>query len=280
MALLLGATQRKRAAAAAAAAARRVQAARALGVQTSPGSGTYDPAIDAQVGQTGRGLQDVLDDYVRNYGELGTALGGRAGEDFTTGKQRAYQSLTQGLADVNLGAGRNLADLLTARSRAGEDYQTNIAGVQRGFAQQGAQQTQAARAAGVQRGGALAQALAKRTENEAIARQPIDTGYQRFTADSASAEQRLGEDQQQNVGRLMQGAVNTGTDLRTGYLRGGEDALDALKRAGREAVQFGIDANAQRLYQANTILPGPGKTAAQIAAANQKRKPKPTLRRY
>jgi hypothetical protein len=271
--LLLGAAARRRAAAAAAAAARRVQAARALGVQTSPPPGTYDPAIDAQVAQTGRGLQDVLDDYVRNYGELGTALGGRAGEDFGLGKQRAYQSLSQGLEDVNVGAGRNLADLLTARTRAGEDYQTNIAGVQRGFAQQGAQQTQAARAAGVQRGGALAQALAKRTENEAIARQPIDTGYQRFTADSALAEQRLGENQTQSVGRLKQAALDTGADLNRGYLRGGEDALDALKRAGREAVYFGLDANKQRLYQANIPLPGPGKTAAQIAAANKKRKP-------
>lgn len=229
---------------------------------TSPPPGKYDPAIDAQVAQTGRGLQDLLSDYVRDYGEPGTALGGRTGEDYGLGKQRAFTSLSQGLQDVGRGSEQSLADLLTARTRAGEDYASNIAGVQRGFAQLGAQQGQAARAAGVQRGGALAQALAKRTSNEAIARAPIDTGYQRFGEDSALAESRLGENQRLAEQRLWQGATDTRGALDRGYLRAGEDAATQLARAGREAAQFGLDANAQRLYQANTILPGPPKPVA------------------
>lgn len=258
--------------------------ARLLGVPTSPPPGTYDPAIDAQVGQAGRGLSDLLSDYIRDYGEPGTALGGRAGQDYGIGREGVERNLGWGLEDVNRGAdrsladlqrgsGRTLADLLRDRGRAGEDYGENIAGLQRGFAQLGAAQAQAARAAGVQGGGALAQALAKRQANEAIARKPIDTGYQRFGADSAQAEgrvredtalgeSRIGEDRTRATGRLQAGASADFAALDRGLLRGTEDAATQLARARRENTQFGLDANAARFYQANIPLPGPPKAAA------------------
>jgi hypothetical protein len=198
-------------------------------VQTSPPPGSYDPAIDAQVGQTQRGLADLLVDYTRDYGEPGTALGGRAGEDYGLG-----------VAGVERDYGRSIADLMRNRGRAGEDYGQQIAGLQRSFAQLGSQQTQAARAAGVQRGGALAQALAKRNANQAIARQPLDTSFARFNEDSALDEGRLGE----NRGVALGG-------LRTGLLRGTEDAATQLARAQRENAQFGLDATAQKFFQAN-----------------------------
>lgn len=223
-------------------------------VMTSPPPGSYDPAIDAQVGQSSRGLGDLLSDYVRDYGEPGTALGGRAGEDFTPEREGIERS-----------SGRSLADLLSARSRAGEDHGTAIAGVRRSFAQLGAAQGQTARAAGVQRGGALAQALAKRQGNEAIARQPIDTGFARFNTDSTLAEGRLGEDK----GLAL-------ADLQRGYLRGVDDAGTGLARAQRENSQFGLDANASRFYQANLPINTPGSTLPKVPTSTT---PQATRRR-
>lgn len=241
-----------------------------MGVATSPPPGTYDPAIDAQVGQAGRGLGDLLSDYVRDYGEPGTALGGRSGEDYGLGKANVQRGLDQGLEDITRMSGRSLADLLQARTRGGEDYAQNIAGLQRGFAQLGAAQGQTARAAGVQRGGALAQALAKRTENEAIARAPIDTGFARFNADSGTAESRLSEDTIRSTSRLREGAATDFGALDRGLLRGTEDAATQLARARRENTQFGLDANAARFYQANIPLPGPKPVAAKPAPKKRK----------
>lgn len=307
------------------AAAKKKPVTRAL---TSPPPGTYDPAIDAQVGQANRGLDDYLSDYTRDYGEPGTALGGRAGEDYGVSQAGIQRDLGYGLADINTSSGRSLADLLTSsgrqseditrssgrqsddintssgrsltdlltsRSRAGEDYGTATQGVQRNFAQLGAAQTQSARAAGVQRGGALAQALAKRQANQAIAQQPLDTNFSRFNADSTLAQGRLGEDTSTSLGRLGEdtstslgrlgqdttlgqsrigedqstatsrlqaGALTDQQALDRGYLRSTDDAGTALARAQRENSQFGTDASAQRLYQANTPLPLPSAAAA------------------
>lgn len=268
-------------------------------VFTSPPPGTYDPAIDAQVGQAGRGLGDLLSDYVRDYGEPGTALGGRAGEDYATGKAAVQRNLDSGLQDVNTGAdrsladlqrtsGRTLADLLRDRARAGENYGSSIEGLQRNYAQLGSAQTQTARAAGVQRGGALAQALAKRQANQAIDRQPIDTGFARFGQDSTQAQGRLGEDTQLGTsrigedrtlatGRLQAGAATDFASLGRGLLRGTEDAATQLARAGRENTQFGLDANAARFYQANVPLPGP---AAAKSATPKKKKTTVTAGRF
>lgn len=229
-------------------------------IQTSPPPGTYDPAIDAQVGQTTRGLGDLLSDYVRDYGEPGTALGGRAGEDYGTGKAAVQRNLDQGSEDISRSADRSLADLQRNRGRAGEDYNTNVEGLHRNYAQLGSAQTQTARAAGVQRGGALAQALTKRQVNEAIDRKPIDTGFQRFGEDSAQAESRLGEDRTRATSRLGLSAATDFKALDTGLLRGTEDAATNLARAGRENTAFGLDANAQRFYQANIPLPLPAET--------------------
>jgi hypothetical protein len=374
------------------------------GVMTSPPPGSYDPALDAQVGQANRGLGDLLSDYVRDYGEPGTALGGRAGEDYQTGRAnvqrgldwgledvnrgadrteqdirsgsersladllrgsgRALQDLNRGadrgaadlqrgsgraLQDVNLGAdrsladlqrgsGRTIADLVRDRGRAGEDYQSNVEGLRRNYARLGAQQGQVARQAGVQRGGALAQALMKRRENEAIDRRPMDVGFARFGEDSAQAEgrvredtalgegrigedrglrvgrinedtslglgrigedrelgtgrinedktaahfrlaedfsrglTRVGEDRATGVHRLNTGAQSDFAGLDRGLLRGTEDAATQLARAQRENAQFGLDANAQRFFQADMPIP------QNVAAANVQA-PRPAPRR-
>lgn len=244
---------------------------------TSPPPGSYDPAIDAQVGAAGRGLADLLSDYVRDWGEPGTALAGRQGQDYRLSQSELGRRLAEGLADLNLGSdraledlrlgsGRSLNDLMRDRTRGGEDYGESIAALGRRYQRLGDAQRQGTIAKGVQRGGALAQALQKRAANQAIDRKPIDTGFQRFSADSSTAEQRLienrglaerriGENRALGTGRLNQGYQFDLSGLNRSYLRGGEDSATQLARAQRENTQFGLDANVQRLYEADTILP-------------------------
>lgn len=226
-------------------------------ISTSPPPGSYDPGIDAQVGQANRGLSDLLSDYIRDWGEPGTALGGRSGEDLALGKQGVERSYGRNMTDLLTTRARAGEDFGQSRARAGEDYGQSITGLKRNFAQQGAAQGQSARAAGVQRGGALAQALAKRTANEAIARQPIDQGFARFGQDSARSESRFNADSAQSESRLGEDRGLALGGLDRGFLRGADDANITLGRAGRENSQFGLDATAQRFYQADLPLPLP-----------------------
>lgn len=246
-------------------------------LHVSPPLGRYDPAIDAQVRQADRGLSDVLSQYVTDYGEPGTALAGRQGEDYTTAlgdlrRQSGYstedinQSAGRSTEDVNTSSGRTLADLQQSRARAGEDYGTSLQTLARNYQRLGSSQTQNARQAGVQRGGALAQALQKRAANQAIDKAPIDTNFSRFNTDNTTSQQRTSQDQATQLGRigadrstaLTRLGANTasGTNsLQTQYLRGGEDAATQLTRAQRENTQFGLDANDLRLYQAHMRIP-------------------------
>lgn len=223
---------------------------------TSPPPGSYDPSIDAQIGQSSRGLQDLLGSYITNFGEPGTALGGRAGADLATGQGRIAEQLANGSQDLNTTSGRTLADLLTASTRAGEDHTTQVADLGRQYARLGDAQRQSAESAGVGGGGALAQALAKRTENEAHDQAPIDTAFSRSAADNASQVARTNEDTATGLSRLQTGASEQGADLVTNASRQSQDALTGLLSAQRENTNFGLDANNQKLFQANQPLAG------------------------
>jgi hypothetical protein len=187
---------------------------RSTGSLPRPPAGTYDPAIDAAERAAQRGYGDLQSDTSRDST--------RAASDFGIGLSDITQTRDYGLADILRGktrAGedinaqggqiaqdysRGLADLLTARTRGGEDYRSSVATLDRNYQQLGGHQGQATAAAGAGAGGALAQALQKRTANEAIQRAPIDTNYNRFTADSAQAETRLGQNRDEAVAQLDQ----------------------------------------------------------------------------
>jgi hypothetical protein len=70
----------------------------------------------------------------------------------------------------------------------------------RQYGQLGRNQLQGANQAGVIRGGALLQSAAKRAENQAIDRQPLDTNFQRFLADNAQQAQRTQQDYETHGG--------------------------------------------------------------------------------
>lgn len=209
---------------------------------TMPPPGSYDPTIDVQLGQAQRGYGDLGTDYTKDWGELGTALGGRQGTDFKTARDR-----------LGIQGGWQNSDFDQQKTRLGEDYGRSIGDLTRQYGRLGNNQRQAAAAAGVAGGGALAQALRKRTENMAYDRQPIDQAFSRGNTDIDTNRSRFNEQQGWQT-----------TDLTNTYTRGNEDALTALGRAGRETTQFGIDASKLANYSAGVDTPAGGATLAQL----------------
>lgn len=240
--------------------------------------GTYDPSIDAQQGAADRGYTDLTADY--GFDAQGNPTGRltqRAQSDYhlglaDLGRQGDYatQDFATSRAGVDTSSGRSLADVLTARARGAQDYASATQGIQRNYAERGAQQTEQASAAGVGAGGSLAAALKARAAGQGIDQGAVDTNYNRFTQDSATAQQRIGQDQATALagiatdesrtlgpdGSLARGVANLGL----GYNRGVQDAGVTLQRGGREHGAFTADAANQRLYEgrASGLLPGRG----------------------
>ena len=150
--------------------------------QLPPGS--YDVGLDAQLAAARRGLGYTEADYARD-------------------NTRSSDDLQRGLAQL-LGDKTRATDVLN-----------------RSFGNLRVGQYQAARAAGVARGGALAQALEKRTANQAFEQAPIDESYNR------------------GVGSLS-----------LAFQRGLEDRGSALERARSETGFFAGDTAAAKIQQA------------------------------
>ncbi len=122
----------------------------------------YDPAIDAQVGQSDRGYLDT---------QLDTGLA----------NQRAQ-------TDYGIG----IAGLKTGLDRQTQDYNRNVMLLARSYTNLANQQKQQQNGAGVLDGGAVAQAALKRAANQALERQPLDTNMGRATEDNAVQVAGLG----------------------------------------------------------------------------------------
>ncbi len=252
-------------------------------------TGSYDPALDAQLRAGQRGLGDLTDDAqlggTRGLVDFGLGQDdinrgwARNQQDIERGLSRGQASLTQsrdrGLADLGQSRERGLADLGTSRARGGEDYGRAVAMLTRQYAQLGDRQQEQQNAAGVLRGGAALQAATKRSENEALDRQPLDTNFSRFNADNDQARGRLVADTDQARTRLGEDYTQSEQELRENAFisaaRGGEDKDLGLGRLGsafnrqstdlntqllrgqREQQQFGLDVGAQKMFQASQM---------------------------
>lgn len=239
-----------------------------------PPAGSYDPALDAQRGQVGRGLFDLSQDIgtqnvrdTTDYGLQREQLQRQQGygqQDLTTGRDRSLNALMTQLHE-------GTADIGTRRGQLTEDHARSLEMLARGYQQLGGRQRQQANAAGVLNGGALLQAAAKRKANEAIDRRPIDTGFQRATGELDTAQARL-QSGTDSRAREVWDDFNTGsqrlgegTDYGLGQLalslappdannplggRSFQDRTNTLTRAQRDAAAFGLDLEGQRAYQA------------------------------
>jgi hypothetical protein len=209
---------------------------------TSPPPNYYDPAIDAQVRASGRGLGQLLADT--STARL------RGANDYTTARGDVFRQRDQGLSDLLTSYQRGQQDSQLGESRLRQDYGTQIQGLQRGYARLGGQQAQQAAGAGLGSAGVFAQAAAKRAANEAIDQAPVDTGFNRGLADMLSSRSRATQDYGTNVGRTTDAASRAAGQLSLGYGRQQHDQLTAERRATREDMFFGQDANQQRWFQA------------------------------
>jgi hypothetical protein len=240
-------------------------------------TGSYDPALDAQLGQANRGLGDTRQD-IETANARDTVDYGLGQDSINLGYGRTTQDLntTYGRTteDLKTGYGRTNADLDTAYSRDQLAHGTALQNLTRQYGILAGQQGEQANAAGVIGGGALLAAAAKRKENQAFDRKPIDTAWQQQQQDISRTRWRAGQDYTTNTGRAKQD-YNTGTtratqdrDLNLGQLAldyappsatnplGGrrfQDRTTTLTRAEREGTAFGLDVNAEKLFQAAQV---------------------------
>lgn len=204
-------------------------------------TGSYDPAIDAQVDATNRGYGDTRDDAATGRTRLTT--------DYGLGRDAILRAQTRGTED-----------LATATSREDQNYNRTLELLQRSYGRLAGRQTETINAAGVLKGGAMLQAAAKRAANQAQDRQGIDTTHTRAVEDAARAGTRLGEDTNLQLGALaLQGAPPDANNPLGG--RAFQDLNTSTTRAGREAGIFRLDAQNVKAFQAaqaGYVPPGRG----------------------
>jgi hypothetical protein len=235
-------------------------------LQTAP-PGSYDPALD--YGLENEGLGYLF-----------------AGQDFATGRQRLDTDWANTQADIATARDRGLADLLTGRTQTDEDYtlgnQRRQADFDLGrgrlaenrqfdqddrqlqYQRLASQQTQQARAAGLGEGGALAQALQKRTANQAREQSRADVGFGRQEQDMNLSFSRGNEDATRAYNRYVQGndlsrsrlLEDTGRQTergQLGYQRGVTDLETGWQRAGLSHQLFGQQTEREKLNQARQL---------------------------
>jgi hypothetical protein len=216
----------------------------------------YDPALDAAARAAARG-------YGYSQGDFQTA-NQRAIQDYTIGRQDVGTSYQRGVQDlatqkqgVDTGYQRGLSDLLTSRQRGTEDYTGNVSNLVRDYGMLANRQAQQQVGAGTSEGGALQAAMAKRQQNLAHDRAPLDTGYQRFQTDSGTQQQRMGEDYQRQIGAINTAYGRMGEDATKAYgaqdlsfNRGLADRTLADQRAAGELGFYQADTQAEKVAAA------------------------------
>jgi hypothetical protein len=214
----------------------------------TPPAGSYDPSLDAQLAAARRGLGDLQQ-------QIGTQTS-RDVTDYATEQEAINRQSGYNREDLGRQLSRGQADLGLARGRGTEDYNRNVEMLTRQYTQLG----QGANQAGVIRGGALLQAAAKRSENQAIEKQPLDTNYQRFLADNTQAGTRLQEDYDTQSARGAEATTTQLGQLALNYAppdennplggRRFQDRNTDLVTAQREQAFFGQDVGNTKAFQA------------------------------
>lgn len=164
-----------------------------------------DPAITYSAADANLGLGYANQDYNTQYGGFQTGPDGQPVRptDLST-------------------ASRALQDYFRNFDRTNQDYGTQTADLNRSYTNLGENQLQSINAAGELGGGALAQALAKRTANQAHDQSALDTAHTRTLAD------------------LLTGTTRAATDAYTGLQRQvGENSLYQGTLQQQAALQAG-----------------------------------------
>lgn len=167
-----------------------------------PPAGYYDPALDAQLRASRRGLGDLRQDT-----ELGDA---RAAQDYTFGME---------------GFGRQ-------RDRGYQDIDRQVDVLNRGYQQLARRQSEGNRVAGVMSPGMLAKQMQIRAANMAFDRQPLDVARARVGEDYNVGTGRLGVD-------YARGSTDRGTALTRAEREQSEFGLDIGEQQRYQATLAG-----------------------------------------
>lgn len=222
--------------------------------------GSYDPALDAQLGQQTRGLENLVglapNTATGDYGgSTGTTVD-RATRDLIRGSGYYDTDLQTGTDRTNLTYGRSLDDLLKQRDRDKADYGTNLATLQRNYDTLGTNQNAGIRKAGVAGGGAIQQAMDKRTANQALDKAPIDLAYNRALENSQTSEARLGQDKTYDLGQLQTTHDRGVGELGVSTGRTIDDAKLGASQAITESGFSAQDIQNAKLAQFQQLYPG------------------------
>ena len=207
----------------------------------SPPPGSYDPTIDANYAAAARGFGDLRQDTER-------------------GNTRSANDLSLGVGGVQQQRDWSLSDNMRSRTRSQEDHGTATANLGRQYGNLARSQGQQAQQAGAVGGGALAQALLKRTANQGREQQGLDTSLSRTLADLSQSDQRIQQSADNRIGAMT-----------LDYGRGVEDRNQVqVPRAQRELTQFGIDSERQRSFQASNagLFQAPSRPANEFRSAS------------
>lgn len=209
---------------------------------------TFPPSINAQRRAQQRGLKDILQDTGRAE-TMAREDAAQKGADIATSSSRGYQDIGQRYS-------RGVEDITQRQQRGEEDFTAQLGGLIRSFQVRGREQRQAANQAGVLGGSTEQAAAARRGENLAVARRPIDVGRQRLQEDTTQGLSRLGEDVSIASGRLGEDTARdtrlSGVDLN----RTVSDLLTKRNRAIREQRLGDIDLIQEAIFQARQMKPG------------------------
>lgn len=165
-----------------------------------------DPALGYASASANLGLGYQNQDYNTNWSGMVTN---------PDGSIQRPGDLTATNPDGSPQYGRGLQDYFTNFDRANADYNTATGDLQHSYQTLGNNQSEAANQMGVSEGGALAQALAKRTANQAHDQSGLDTTHNRSLADLLTNTSRGATDAytglQRAVGSnsLYQGTIQT-----------------------------------------------------------------------
>ena len=189
--------------------------------------------------EAGYSLEDLGIDRARGHEDLGLQ---RQDLDIELGRGREDISFRR--ADSTTSFTRDLMDLAVARQRGGEDFDRAIADLTRNYGHLAERQADQIAAAGVQGGGATAQAERKRAANLAHDRQPVETAYRRHGEDLGRTETRRREDFGTEQSRFDTAESRLGQDYGRGVARldlsGGRLEQDFGRGTGRVQTEAKI----------------------------------------
>jgi hypothetical protein len=188
----------------------------------SPPPLSFDPSIEAERRAAVRGYEDTGEDIAskEHFGQRDLA---HALAKLKTSRIRGTQDISRSAERGRQKLDYQESDAQTKAARAREDFNTQLSGIARQFANLGHRQVEGANAAGVLDQGTLAAGAAARGVNQGLAEAPIHTAQGRLEEDLATA-----------LGRIGTARGEVGQDEQRGLTRLGQDVTRERKSAQRE----------------------------------------------